>query len=160
MHEIFIELQKQTLVYPENVEDVPEEQFQLLADAMAEDIPFTEDEVTATLETILQDTNLYRQIVLRLWQQMSGTTVDQIYNRPVKEVLEMYQTAELLTELASQQSQNAEPAQYIPSQPKQNTTYVKAKPVVNTQPDVDLTQFIGKPLDEVLKYMAQREGRK
>lgn len=157
--QVLVELQKQTLVFPENVEEVPDGQFEALAEAIVDDVPFTDEEVDQILNNILEDANLYRQIALELWQQIGGGTAHDIYNRPIKEVLEMYQTMKFLT----QQMEKQNPPQGQQTNVQQNNfapneQYIKTKPVVQTNnPPIDYTKFLGKPIDEVLKEMAKRE---
>lgn len=107
--QLFIELTKQCMVYPENPNDVPEEQFEQLVNQMIDDIPLTEEEIENQLGKYqnLQN-NIYKQIAVELWQKITGTTVHEFYNRPIGEVLEMYQAQKIIEKLVNEQAQASE----------------------------------------------------
>lgn len=180
--EMFLELVKACMVYPENQKDVPDGQIRQLAEQMLDDIPLTETDVRRkVVEYQSDDNNLFKTIALELWQKISGTTIHEFYDRPFNEVLEMYQTIKLLSELAKNTYEQAqahinkpninfvsnnqsdynvyndayEQAQTY-SQAQEDTNYITIKPNTNeyiANVYEETKDFLGKDLNDVLAML-------
>ena len=127
----------------------------MLAEQIAEDIPYTEEELEKKIQQILDNENLYRQIALKLWSSVGGTTLDEFYTKPFQEVLEMFQTMELVNTLMEEQKAQKQPM-YVTEQDVDTSQIVKQRHVVKN--DIDYSQYLGKPLDEVLKAIGKKGG--
>lgn len=151
--EMFLELTKSVMVYPEDPSDIPEIQIKMLAEAMLDDIPLTEQEVENKIaELALENDNVFKEIALELWQQVSGTTIHEFYNRPIKEVLEMYGMLKILTSVAKEGTQQESYEEYDYPNIELTEPQTTNKQNIPTQIPKDM---FGKDLDEVLKAMQQ-----
>ena len=117
----------------------------MLAEAMLEDIPLTEAELENKVYELANDeNNFFTDIALELWSQVQGTTIHEFYNRPIKEVLQMYSTVKILQELMQQQE--------VPQQVNYGTPQIEfEQPAQQQAPAMDIENIkslLGKNLDE------------
>lgn len=162
--EMFYELVRATLVYPEDPDEVPEQQIRMLAEQTLDDIPLTNAELENKLLDLLDsDRTFLMDIAVELWSQVAGTTIHEFYNRPISEVLEMYSTIKVMQELAQKgvsQQQEEQQMPYIPNIEFNNTGSLSAPPQQTAPNPEEVKKYLGKSLDEVLSMMAKEKGGK
>ena len=152
IQEMFLELTKALIVVPEEQHNVPKDVVQHLAESMADDIPMTEQEIESQLlEYLENDVTPYHNAALELWSQVQGTTIDQFYEKPIKDMIQMYAFIRSMSEM-----QNVLQTQGGLQIPQNNTQAQKITPNFNPNPQqktIDTKDIVGKSLDEVIKML-------
>ena len=158
--QMFLELVKACLVYPEDPEQVPQPQIQMLAESMLDDVPLTEAELENKIYEMAtnDDKSLFTDVALELWSQVQGTTIHEFFKRPIKEVLQMYSAVKLVQQIMEQQGDYYQ--QEASQQPSIEFEY-NNQPIQQSQSpssvggmDINsVKKILGKSLDEQLKEL-------
>lgn len=169
--QMFVELAKATLVYPEDPYEAPDEQIQMLAEQMLDDVPLTNAEMERKMAQIINsEKNFFADIAVELWQQISGTTIHEFYNRPIGEIFEMLTTLKIMQELMkSEQVQTYQQPTNQRATPNiefenayDQSEYQRYEPTKQQaqMPDInEMKQFFGKSLDEVIDMLQKKGGK-
>ena len=155
--EMFTELIKQIIVYPEDPSDVPQPQLDMLAEAMLDDVPMTDKELENKIyELADKEQNLFKDIALELWSQIQGSTIHEFYSQPIGEIMDMYQTIKIVEELTKKIEEEREQQQ--PSIQFDNQVSYNQPAKRSQQQQYDISGLLGKDLNAQLEELAKGAG--
>lgn len=155
--DMFTELIKQIIVYPEDPSDVPQPQLDMLAEAMLDDVPMTDKELENKIyELADKEQNLFKDIALELWSQIQGSTIHEFYSQPIGEIMDMYQTIKIVEELTKKIEEEREQQQ--PSIQFDNQVSYNQPAKRSQQQQYDISGLLGKDLNTQLEELAKGAG--
>ncbi len=155
--DMFTELIKQIIVYPEDPSDVPQPQLDMLAEAMLDDVPMTDKELENKIyELADKEQNLFKDIALELWSQIQGSTIHEFYSQPIGEIMDMYQTIKIVEELTKKIEEEREQQQ--PSIQFDNQVSYNQPAKRSQQQQYDISGLLGKDLNAQLEELAKGAG--
>lgn len=158
LEETFTEIAKQTLVFPEDPDEVPEFQIRQIAETMLNDIPLSRDELNGFVNGLMdKPLDPYMEMALELWSKIQGSTIKDFLDMPLKESLAMYtyiQALKVAHQQLEEQRLQAELQSYNQqySQQQQQQAYGTQNPNARQQ-SFTLEDIQGKTIDDIVQML-------
>lgn len=158
LEETFTEIAKQTLVFPEDPDEVPEFQIRQIAETMLNDIPLSRDELNGFVNGLMdKPLDPYMEMALELWSKIQGSTIKDFLDMPLKESLAMYtyiQALKVAHQQLEEQRLQAELQSYNQqySQYQQQQAYGTQNPNARQQ-SFTLEDIQGKTIDDIVQML-------
>lgn len=156
LEETFTEIAKQTLVFPDDPDAVPEFQVRQIAETMLNDIPLSREELNGFVNGLMdKPLDPYMEMALELWSKIQGSTIKDFLDMPLKESLAMYTYIQAL-KVANQQLEEQRLQQELQQYKQQygEQQYQQAYGQQNKQQQqFTIDDIQGKTIDDIVKML-------